>query len=278
MHHKVSIARISSKISSLIRHWRNTFCKSDQSGDNRQHYGDAIVNYGQRMVTLYRKYMQGPVLSIRALLEREREHWQAYWRMRRRVCREPISIIFKTRQSRLPLICSWSVICKLALRRDLWCPYREICLNKSQCSYSILSMILCDWRCLRGMIELDLNEVSWMMDAQIIGVFDHQAYFHLRGYMESKRPCRSRWSPINRVFIFHKRSHLLSRYCLGCSPSLHSTSEFHLMLRTTTTDTYRPDLFVIGFQEIVPLTAQQILQTDPEQKQVLSLLLRTEFW
>lgn len=27
-----------------------------------------------------------------------------------------------------------------------------------------------------------------------------------------------------------------------------------------------PDIFVIGFQEIVPLTAQQILQTDPEQK------------
>jgi hypothetical protein len=36
----------------------------------------------------------------------------------------------------------------------------------------------------------------------------------------------------------------------------------------TITDTDRPDLFVIGFQEIVPLTAQQILQTDPEQKQV----------
>ena len=26
----------------------------------------------------------------------------------------------------------------------------------------------------------------------------------------------------------------------------------------------RPDIFAIGFQEIVPLTAQQIVQTDPE--------------
>jgi hypothetical protein len=25
-----------------------------------------------------------------------------------------------------------------------------------------------------------------------------------------------------------------------------------------------PDLFALGFQEIVPLTAQQIIQTDPE--------------
>jgi hypothetical protein len=27
-----------------------------------------------------------------------------------------------------------------------------------------------------------------------------------------------------------------------------------------------PDVMVIGFQEIVPLTAQQIVQTDPEKK------------
>lgn len=25
-----------------------------------------------------------------------------------------------------------------------------------------------------------------------------------------------------------------------------------------------PDMFILGFQEIVPLTAQQIVQTDPE--------------
>ena len=31
-------------------------------------------------------------------------------------------------------------------------------------------------------------------------------------------------------------------------------------------DSYRPDLMVLGFQEIVPLTAQQIVQTDPEKK------------
>ena len=30
----------------------------------------------------------------------------------------------------------------------------------------------------------------------------------------------------------------------------------------------RPDIMVIGFQEIVPLTAQQIVQTDPEKKLV----------
>jgi hypothetical protein len=35
-----------------------------------------------------------------------------------------------------------------------------------------------------------------MMDAQTIGVFDHQAYLHLRRHMESKRPCRLRRSPI----------------------------------------------------------------------------------
>lgn len=29
---------------------------------------------------------------------------------------------------------------------------------------------------------------------------------------------------------------------------------------------YSPDMFVIGFQEIVPLTAQQIVQTDPEKR------------
>lgn len=27
-----------------------------------------------------------------------------------------------------------------------------------------------------------------------------------------------------------------------------------------------PDMFVLGFQEIVPLTAQQIVQTDPEKR------------
>jgi hypothetical protein len=31
----------------------------------------------------------------------------------------------------------------------------------------------------------------------------------------------------------------------------------------------RPDIFAIGFQEIVPLTAQQIVQTDPEKRSVL---------
>jgi hypothetical protein len=29
---------------------------------------------------------------------------------------------------------------------------------------------------------------------------------------------------------------------------------------------YRPDLMVLGFQEIVPLTAQQIVQADPEKR------------
>jgi len=28
----------------------------------------------------------------------------------------------------------------------------------------------------------------------------------------------------------------------------------------------RPDMIVLGFQEIVPLTAQQIVQTDPEKR------------
>ena len=32
----------------------------------------------------------------------------------------------------------------------------------------------------------------------------------------------------------------------------------------------RPDMLVIGFQEIVPLTAQQIIQTDPEKRYVRS--------
>ena len=31
----------------------------------------------------------------------------------------------------------------------------------------------------------------------------------------------------------------------------------------------RPDVMVLGFQEIVPLTAQQIVQTDPEKKPVV---------
>lgn len=30
----------------------------------------------------------------------------------------------------------------------------------------------------------------------------------------------------------------------------------------------RPDVLVLGFQEIVPLTAQQIVQTDPEKRSV----------
>lgn len=33
-----------------------------------------------------------------------------------------------------------------------------------------------------------------------------------------------------------------------------------------------PDLFVLGFQEIVPLTAQQIIQTDPEKMYVAEVL------
>ncbi|GJJ07292.1 hypothetical protein Clacol_001492 [Clathrus columnatus] len=32
--------------------------------------------------------------------------------------------------------------------------------------------------------------------------------------------------------------------------------------------TYEPDIFALGFQEIVPLTAQQIIQTDPEKKRM----------
>jgi hypothetical protein len=32
------------------------------------------------------------------------------------------------------------------------------------------------------------------------------------------------------------------------------------------TAAFRPDMFVLGFQEIVPLTAQQIVQTDPEKR------------
>jgi len=31
----------------------------------------------------------------------------------------------------------------------------------------------------------------------------------------------------------------------------------------------RPDIIVLGFQEIVPLTAQQIVQTDPEKRLAL---------
>lgn len=33
-----------------------------------------------------------------------------------------------------------------------------------------------------------------------------------------------------------------------------------------------PDMFILGFQEIVPLTAQQIVQTDPEKRYVHCLL------
>jgi hypothetical protein len=36
-----------------------------------------------------------------------------------------------------------------------------------------------------------------------------------------------------------------------------------------TNERNRPDIIVIGFQEIVPLTAQQIVQADPEKKLVV---------
>ncbi|KAG8871354.1 inositol polyphosphate 5-phosphatase [Serendipita sp. 405] len=45
-----------------------------------------------------------------------------------------------------------------------------------------------------------------------------------------------------------------------------SSSESLLPWLFPRSTTFEPDLFVIGFQELVPLTAQQILQTDPEQK------------
>ena len=38
-------------------------------------------------------------------------------------------------------------------------------------------------------------------------------------------------------------------------------------------DFEEPDIFAIGFQEIVPLTAQQILQTDPD-KRLLSVAVK----
>ncbi|KAF9780045.1 inositol polyphosphate phosphatase [Thelephora terrestris] len=38
-----------------------------------------------------------------------------------------------------------------------------------------------------------------------------------------------------------------------------------------------PDMFVLGFQEIVPLTAQQILQTDPEKRRVWEMKLMDVF-
>ncbi|KAI9000860.1 DNase I-like protein [Trametes punicea] len=50
----------------------------------------------------------------------------------------------------------------------------------------------------------------------------------------------------------------------GRSPSSESLLPW-LFPRPNTTE---PDLFAIGFQEIVPLTAQQIVQTDPEKKRV----------
>lgn len=37
----------------------------------------------------------------------------------------------------------------------------------------------------------------------------------------------------------------------------------------------RPDMMVIGFQEIVPLTAQQIVQTDPEKKSIAHFSILT---
>ncbi|KAJ7590659.1 inositol polyphosphate phosphatase [Mycena floridula] len=39
-----------------------------------------------------------------------------------------------------------------------------------------------------------------------------------------------------------------------------------------------PDMFVLGFQEIVPLTAQQIVQTDPEKRQVPSWRVSLRLW
>jgi hypothetical protein len=38
-----------------------------------------------------------------------------------------------------------------------------------------------------------------------------------------------------------------------------------------------PDMLVIGFQEIVPLTAQQIVQTDPEKRCFCTLGLKTNY-
>ena len=38
-----------------------------------------------------------------------------------------------------------------------------------------------------------------------------------------------------------------------------------------------PDMLVIGFQEIVPLTAQQIVQTDPEKRYVCTLSVKTNY-
>lgn len=65
---------------------------------------------------------------------------------------------------------------------------------------------------------------------------------------------------------------LMSPFCLGCSQEDHRTSVYQtLHLINLGTNLIRPDLFVIGFQEIVPLTAQQILQTDPEQKYALTI-------
>ena len=34
-----------------------------------------------------------------------------------------------------------------------------------------------------------------------------------------------------------------------------------------------PDIFALGFQEIVPLTAQQIVQADPDKRSALELLI-----
>jgi hypothetical protein len=48
---------------------------------------------------------------------------------------------------------------------------------------------------------------------------------------------------------------------------------------------FRPDMIILGFQEIVPLTAQQIVQTDPEKRCVPqrlvhkhNLLRRRRLW
>lgn len=42
---------------------------------------------------------------------------------------------------------------------------------------------------------------------------------------------------------------------------------------TSKVDPHSPDMLVIGFQEIVPLTAHQIVQTDPEKRYAMSTSL-----
>lgn len=83
-------------------------------------------------------------------------------------------------------------------------------------------------------------------------------------------------------------SHLRSHYCLGCFPKkvstwaldptlhphLHSLAGIHEYVKNLDSIQSEklmspsPDMFVLGFQEIVPLTAQQIVQTDPDKRSV----------